>query len=374
VSSPQPSEPDRSSDPLEVVEVERPEVVDSGRLRLLGFPAKPLNVAVTTFPLEVTTYHDVTALSLRDLAEPNRNVGAAYDRDGNLIAETQRAKPGRSWSPSPAELPVTNREPQRLAGRTFFAGRNAVHFGHILLETLTRFWPEVDYRAYDHFLTIPTHGTGSQGRRTLFGKLVLTARLPYARFAFALDQPIVCESLDVPSAPFHVAAAADPRFLNVFERIGRRVQRRQYHGSLSRLPRRVYFSRSRLKVKPRSADKRSADNEEEVEEMLARRGFQTVHTQELPLDEQVALARRAEIIAGCDGSALHLAMFSQPGTRMLALDTRRAPNQFLINRARGIDAVHVWAATEEVQNRMANWTINLNRVNEGLDLLLDDGA
>jgi capsular polysaccharide biosynthesis protein len=208
----------------------------------------------------------------------------------------------------------------------------------------------------------------------LFGKLVLTARLPYAKFVFALDQPIVCESLDVPSAPFHVAAAADPRFLNVFERIGKRVQRRRYHGSLSSLPRRVYFSRSRLKVNPRSADKRSADNEVEIEEMLARRGFQTVHTQELPLDEQVALARRAEVIAGCDGSALHLAMFSQPGTRMLALDTRRVPNQFLINRARGIDAVHVWAATEVVLNRMANWTINPSRVNEGLDLLLDEGA
>lgn len=367
-------------DPLDltsrIVEVPRPEVVPTGHLRLVGFPGgAPLRkLQVTTLPLTVSRHANATAISLHGTVEGNRNIGAAYDHEGRLIAETQRAKSEQRWNPSPAVLPALDREPRLLEGRTFFAGRNAGHFGHILLETLTRFWADLDYDAYDHFLTIPSHGiSGDTGRSSLFGKLVLVAGLRYRKFVTALEQPILCESLDVPSAPFLVAAAADPRFLDVFDRIGSRVERRQYRRDLSGLPARVYLSRSHLKINPRSADKRSADNEEDVEALLAKQGFQTVHPQELPLHEQIAIARRAEVLAGCDGSALHLAIFSRPGTRMLALDTRRVPNQFLINQARGIDAVHVWAATEEVPNRMANWMVDLDRVTAGLDLLLADG-
>lgn len=355
----------------EIVEIKRPEIVDTGRLRLVGFPEKRFNLPVATLPLEVQTFEHATALSLPGVGKGNHNVGAAYDRAGRLITETQRAKPGRRWSPSPLEIPTSDRDPLRLEGRTFYAGRSASHFGHILLETLTRFWPDVDYSSYDHFLAIPNHGDSSDsGGNSLFGKLVRTANLPFDKFVVVGDQRLECESLDVPSAPFHVAAAADPRFLDVFERVGASVERRRYQGTPSEFPERIYLSRSRLKAKPRSADKRSASNETDIEDMLAREGFQTVHPQELPLHQQIGMARRAEVIAGCDGSALHLAIFARPGTRMLALDTRRVPNQFLINRARGIDAVHVWAATEEVANRMATWTIDPDRVMAGLDLLL----
>lgn len=357
----------------EVVEIKNPGSVSTGRLRLVGFPGRQPPLSIERFDLELKTYRRTTALSFVG-GSKKHNFGAVYDDEMALIPATQRAKPGRNWAPSPPVMPEPA-EAQSLPGRTFFAGRHAVHFGHILLETLTRFWPSIDYDVYDHFLTIPSHGSGaSSASNPLLEKLLRVARIPAEKLVVTLDQPLRCDELDVPSPPFKIADSADPRCLDVFDRIGARIERRRYGSDLSQFPDRIYLSRSHLQTKARSADKRSADNEVEVEDLMVRRGFEIVHPQERPIYEQVALARHADVIAGCDGSALHLGVFARPGARMLALDTRRVPNQFLINQARGLDAVHVWAATKEVDNRMATWAVALERAVAGLDLLLTEGG
>ena len=82
--------------------------------------------------------------------------------------------------------------------------------------------------------------------------------------------------------------------------------------------------------------------------------------------DQVGLISRAEVIAGCDGSALHLALFAKPGTTLLAIDSRELVNQLMIDEVRGLDAVHVMANDRPAQERDTEWTADLDLVREAM--------
>ena len=79
-------------------------------------------------------------------------------------------------------------------------------------------------------------------------------------------------------------------------------------------------------------------NEPEIEAAARRAGLQVLHPQRLGLPLQIALMAEAQAIAGTDGSALHLAAFARPGTRLLSFDTRDVVNQRIVNAVAGLDA------------------------------------
>lgn len=57
-----------------------------------------------------------------------------------------------------------------------------------------------------------------------------------------------------------------------------------------------------------------------IEAIAQEIGYRIVHMEDLPFEEQVALVRSAEAIAGPEGSAMTLALFAREGTRVTILD------------------------------------------------------
>lgn len=353
--------------PTVQVEVPRPAGAPaSGRLRLLhGAPGRISEVRVVNLPLGMHTYEDAVALPGVDVPGTDLLLGAVYDRAGRLIGSSQRARPGPRWRSNPEQLTDlesrTAHDVLHFPGRTFFGGHLGHVFGHVLLETLARFWRDLDYAGYDHVVLYPI---GEPARAVVLPALTLRVLelvgVPSERVHVVQHRPVRFDHLDVGASPIRLVKAVDPRMLAVFDRIADAVERSVVVPETTR----VYLSRSRL------SDGRRATNEPAIEAMMTARGFVVVHPQELPLVEQIALARRAEIIAGCDGSALHLAAFARPGTRLLALDSRPTPNQVLIGWARGLDAVHVGALAGDRASRTDAWTADLDRVRDALDLRL----
>ena len=74
----------------------------------------------------------------------------------------------------------------------------------------------------------------------------------------------------------------------------------------------IYISRRR-------AQRRPLVNEEAVERIAVEEGYSVVYPEELTLEEQVELARRASVIAGPHGAGLSLSLFAQDGLRMVEL-------------------------------------------------------
>ncbi|BBL76476.1 glycosyltransferase family 2 protein [Methylomagnum ishizawai] len=82
-----------------------------------------------------------------------------------------------------------------------------------------------------------------------------------------------------------------------------------------RFPREIFVSRGAF-----SKSYRRMANGPEIEEIARGHGLAIVRPEALPIPEQAALYRNAEIIVGEYGSGLHNAIYSRPGTAVLALN------------------------------------------------------
>jgi capsular polysaccharide biosynthesis protein len=80
------------------------------------------------------------------------------------------------------------------------------------------------------------------------------------------------------------------------------------------LPRRMFVSR-----RHKSAF-RALDNLKQLETIAAEEGLAVVYPEDHPFERQIALFRNADVVVGEFGSALHNALFSRPGTLVVALN------------------------------------------------------
>ena len=72
----------------------------------------------------------------------------------------------------------------------------------------------------------------------------------------------------------------------------------------------------------------------------------------MPLKKQISLVRGASVLAGCAGTALHLALFMKPGGVVIQIKRNRMPKcndsiQDLLNRTKGLDSVFISGSIEK---------------------------
>ena len=105
----------------------------------------------------------------------------------------------------------------------------------------------------------------------------------------------------------------------ICEFAGNALERLGLHGAVG--GRRLFLPR-------RPAQGRSVRNLDEVAACLRPHGFETLHPEDMPWRDQVALFRQAEMVVGVQGSALTTTMFCRPGARVLSLVPVRMVDTF----------------------------------------------
>jgi hypothetical protein len=108
-------------------------------------------------------------------------------------------------------------------------------------------------------------------------------------------------------------AAHPGRFALIAAEMNRRVDAAFDATPPPSAPRRVFLAR-----KPERH--RKMCNSPEIEALLHARGFETVYPEDLDFDAQVRMMRGAEWVVGPEGSAMFLAFFARPGTRICILN------------------------------------------------------
>jgi capsular polysaccharide biosynthesis protein len=248
-------------------------------------------------------------------------------------------------------------------GLHYFAGAAFGHFGHFLLEGLSRWWflallPE-PVRAELRFVLYDEHPLHAWQLEVLECLGVATERIVY------LTEPLRCERMIVPAAAYHLHRGASFAQRDTWERIGRAFDR-------GAGPTRVYLSRSRYR------HHRALVNETEVERHFQRRGFVVLHPQELPIAEQVAAVRRARLIAGSAGSAMYLSAFAHRGTRKLIVSPRSFSfrDDQLISHLCDAQLAYVLCAqdVDEGHPRDADYRIAPDILEAALERWLDDAG
>lgn len=109
----------------------------------------------------------------------------------------------------------------------------------------------------------------------------------------------------------------------------------------------LYLSRRLLKRRLRRLS-----NDGAVERRMARRGFAVAHPQHMSLVDQINAAANADVIAGVDGSALHLSVFMRPGARMLVLQTKRRRTIHFMNALMEVEMISIPAHGASVPKRI----------------------
>ncbi|QIK79008.1 glycosyltransferase family 61 protein [Sphingomonas piscis] len=201
-----------------------------------------------------------------------------------------------------------------VEGPVLFAGYLTRHYGHFVIDGMSRLW------ARDMFPTLPLLFTqpAADGGRRPFSTDALDA-LGLSSRIISAPGPTLFRELVCPGTSFEYRwkafRAADEPHLAASNRLS---------SSARRWRRPVYLTRTGLADATDAIGKvrgkmRRSDAEPELESELSRRGFDVVHPEALPLSDQIALFEEAPLIVGIIGSAFHTALFSRTGRANLAI-------------------------------------------------------
>lgn len=111
----------------------------------------------------------------------------------------------------------------------------------------------------------------------------------------------------------------------------------------------IYLTRTAL-------GERKTFGEDVVEKIFAKNGFKVFSPEKLPLTEQIALVANCKVLAGCAGTALHLALFMKSGGTVIQIkrNSKYADNifaQYQINTTKNLDTIIIAGSIEKVQTQ-----------------------
>ncbi|WP_417733641.1 glycosyltransferase family 61 protein [Roseovarius sp.] len=262
---------------------------------------------------------------------------------GAAVAQARTLLSGGRFTPDPIapDGPVA-----RLPGRWLYAGVGRHHFGHFLLECISRLWA-LDHGAapFDGIIITPMQGRDIAAviRRRLGPLLdILGQGLPVHLAA----EPVQVDELVVPSQGMgHLHwTAGTPEF--------RAYVRRHLCAALTpEGPDKLYVSRRRLK-----SPAKQVPHEQKIERWMSAAGFEIFHPERHAIAVQCQRYMAARQIVGPDGSAFHLAPFVMPRGARVGLIQRRTRQPVFDAIARQITSfaeADLWTTAALAQLRTA---------------------
>jgi hypothetical protein len=286
--------------------------------------------------------------------------GGIVDSDGNEIIEARLVRgKGQVIVGSPI-IPTDSPKFTKIGyGTHLYAGAFFWHFGHFLLEGLTR---------------VSAYPGPQRNMPHVFHDLSYGHNVPHINFFLSClgisAMPITVPTrmrgtLIIPPARLVIKHSIHRDQSLVYKEISDKVLSQVKKFQLPEFGL-IYLSRANL-IK----DNRHITNEIELHHALIKLGFQIIHMQELKIDEQIRIAAKAKLIVGPIGSAMHLSVFSPPEVQVVYL-CHGTPNQNypMLDELIGRKA-HYLDFQRELDGS-GNWSIDIEKAIEFLDSIISE--
>lgn len=305
---------------------------------------------------------------------------ALYDRDGVLIADSQRvtvphdlpaADPQRMrvargfgvFAPERIDVPP---HPARDPRPMLFVGASWPHYGHFIIDAMSRLWA-LDTQPSDMPLLF-VNRAGARFDATSYAATIVSA-LDIGHRLITVDEPMRFARVIVPEPAIQHA-------FRVYQALPHphRAVAHSMSGAWPDERNAFYLSRSRLEE-----GLRKSRSEAEVEAHAARRGMTVVYPERLSLPEQIAIFNTAPLIAGTIGSAFHTALFSTrgPDLKMLMLSWEKINARYpMIDAVTGARSTYVNVAaigTKNAADRVVDLDLDVAASIAAIDAALDAG-
>jgi len=280
----------------------------------------------------------------------------AFKNNDTLINEFIFKKRGEIFSISDSKI-IQNHKFKNISNHEsiIWGGFIIPHYGHFLLESLTRFYAfnhsEETIVFFAKSLDIPSWV------REIFEILNISNRVNI----IAIDSIINVKNLKIAKAGYELETTKYYqkffKSLKIYDKI-----------NIKFLNKKVWFSRSKLK-------KRFIINEDTLEKQLQSHGWTIIHPELLPVKEQVSVFTSANRIAGFIGSAFHSIILTK--TISVKLDL------FLLSEKTNINYINIAKARNIQQNihdiglrsisgnefNKSTWKISSSRIEKILTIL-----
>lgn len=216
-----------------------------------------------------------------------------------------------------------------------FLGNLHHHFGHVLLERLTRAWALLSDK-YKNMKCVIVYSSAADNIPEYY--LEFLAALGVAREnIMVIKQPTRFRNVYVPELSKGPNFTTDA-FAKTFDAIANSVPDNDAKYDC------VYVSRDALRL-------RRTFGERAVQSVFQKNGFHVIYPETMLIQQQIAIVKNCRVLAGCAGTALHLALFMRPGGTVIQIkrnskNSDNADQQFLVNKTKGLNSVFVWASAE----------------------------
>lgn len=217
-------------------------------------------------------------------------------------------------------------EPEaKMLGKVFDDSRHAYylgyanfHFGHFLLETISRAWAWRE-RGVECVPVLQSPTTRLPTFATVFLDLIpgISANLEIIGRTTRFSRVIV------PHPAFVIAHEAFVEFKRLCETMAERAVG-DFQGERTEQP--LYLSRAGLHPERQ----RTLLGEERLERFLVQQGFLVVRPETVPVREQIALFNRHKFIVSAVGSACHTRLFARGVTTLIVLSRDGIPPNYLL--------------------------------------------
>ena len=250
--------------------------------------------------------------------------GGVVDCQGQYVDLS--AIPGRVQDAYPFQAPDCREE------TVVYCGYMVNHWGHFLIEGVTRLWYFLEQDAsVDKYVFFLDEGEQRQiqgNYREFFQLLGIWDKLEF------INRPTTFRRVIVPELGIHMRQGYTPKLLGVFDRIAENVRPQPDWET----PEKIYFSRSQFqKGQPFEFGFDALDN------FFAKNGYTILYPEKVPLSRMIHYIRSCQVVATLSGSLPHNMLFGRSGQKVEIIERLviSDDNQTDVNRMRDLDVIYV---------------------------------
>lgn len=216
-------------------------------------------------------------------------------------------------------------------------GKN--NFGHFIVEYINRAWCLLNEKFQNMKIVIVDEIGCGKINDYIYVLLGLLNVKP--ENILLLDKTTRFRNVFIPTPAFDITAYYTDAYAEMMNKIANEAPKVEAYDK-------IYLSRCKM-----PAD-RHTYGEERIQSIFERNGYKIIYPETLPLAEQIALVKNCKVLAGCAGTALHLALFMKEGGTVVQIKRNNmlvdnADTQYLINMAKGLDSIFVAGSVEKIK-------------------------
>lgn len=284
----------------------------------------PSGLVVRSGDLRATTIEN-GAIWQRAPAREGRpyRLGLVTDSDGDIVRDSLTIRSKRRTPPVGTRPDLSAIKSAPMDERAvLFCGQAHTHFGHFVMETISRLWWGLENNFDGPFIF--TQSMRFKERKFVFDFLKHIGIADRTELVF---EPRRYRTITIPEAGFVARQSIHLKSLETIGAIKSKVEK----GALEK----IYLTRSRISTG-------RLVGEQYVEDVFRQNGFTIVSPEMLSVTEQIRLASGAKVIAGSRGSAMHWTLFSDHA-EMICIDRDGAMyhNYFLLDLMRAQPTTYI---------------------------------